>query len=101
MLFVDTKTYLSNDILVKVDRMSMANSLEVRSPLLDHHVLEFVAGIDSSLKLRNGTSKYIFKRMAEEFVPREIVHRRKHGFGVPVAEWFRTDLRDMPHEQGV
>ena len=99
VLFVDTKTYLSNDVLVKVDRMSMANSLEVRSPLLDHHVLEFVAGIDSSLKLRNGTSKYIFKKMAEEFVPREIVHRRKHGFGVPVAEWFRGDLRDLLHEQ--
>jgi asparagine synthase (glutamine-hydrolysing) len=98
VLFVDTKTYLSNDVLVKVDRMSMANSLEVRSPLLDHHVLEFVAGIDSSLKLRNGTSKYIFKKMAEEFVPREIVHRRKHGFGVPVAQWFRSELRDMLHE---
>jgi asparagine synthase (glutamine-hydrolysing) len=53
----------------------------------------------SPLKLRNGTSKYIFKKMAEEFVPREIVYRRKHGFGVPVAQWFRGELRDLLHEQ--
>ncbi|MFQ5599015.1 MAG: asparagine synthase (glutamine-hydrolyzing) [Candidatus Krumholzibacteriia bacterium] len=98
ILYLDTKTYLAHDVLAKVDRMSMANSLEVRSPLVDHHVLEFVAGIPSTLKLHNGTSKYIFKKMAEEFVPHEIVYRRKHGFGVPIRSWFRKDLRETLHD---
>jgi len=98
VLYADTKSYLTNDILVKVDRMSMANSLEVRSPLVDQHVLEFAAAIPSDLKLHDGVSKYIFKRMAEEFVPREIVYRKKHGFGVPLALWFRDELRTMLHD---
>jgi asparagine synthase (glutamine-hydrolysing) len=98
ILYADTKAYLTNDILVKVDRASMANSLEVRSPLVDHHVLEFAARIPSAFKLRDGTSKYIFKKTVESFVPREIVYREKHGFGVPVRSWFRTELRDMLHD---
>ena len=97
ILYVDTKTYLPDDILVKVDRMSMAHSLEVRAPLVDQHVLEFAARIPSSLKLRNGVGKYIFKKVAEEFVPHEIVHREKHGFAVPLRHWFRQDLRDLVH----
>jgi asparagine synthase (glutamine-hydrolysing) len=98
ILYADTKAYLTNDILVKVDRASMANSLEVRSPLVDHRVLEFAARIPSDLKLRNGVSKYIFKKTVESFVPREIVYREKHGFGVPVGSWFRSELRDMLHD---
>jgi asparagine synthase (glutamine-hydrolysing) len=98
LLYVDTRGYLPHDVLVKVDRMSMAHSLEVRSPLIDHHVLEFAARIPSHLKLRHGVSKYIFKRMAEEFVPREIVRREKHGFGVPLESWFRKELRELVRE---
>ena len=98
VLAVDTATYLPGDILVKVDRMSMANSLEVRCPLLDQEVLEFAASIPSNLKRRHGVSKYIFKRVAEGFVPREIVHRQKHGFGVPLGQWFRAELRDLVRE---
>jgi asparagine synthase (glutamine-hydrolysing) len=98
VLYADTKAYLTNDILVKVDRMSMAHSLEVRAPLVDHRVLEFAAGIPSSLKLRDGVSKYIFKKMAATFVPRDIVYREKHGFGVPIAAWFRGELRDLLHD---
>jgi asparagine synthase (glutamine-hydrolysing) len=98
VLYADTKAYLTNDILVKVDRMSMANSLEVRSPLVDHQVMEFAAAIPSDWKLHDGVSKYIFKKMAEEFVPREIVYRKKHGFGVPIGPWFRSELRTMLHD---
>jgi len=98
VLAVDTATYLPGDILVKVDRMSMAHSLEVRCPLLDQEVLEFAARIPSHLKLRHGVSKYVFKRVAEQFVPREIVHREKRGFGVPLGTWFRRELRDLVRE---
>jgi asparagine synthase (glutamine-hydrolysing) len=95
ILYIDTKMYLANDILVKVDRMSMAHSLEVRSPFVDHHVLELAARMPSHLKLHGGISKYILKKVAEKFVPREIVHREKHGFGIPIAAWFRKDLKAL------
>ncbi len=98
ILAVDTATYLPGDILVKTDRMSMAHSLEVRCPLLDRDVLEFAARIPSHLKLHHGVSKYVFKRVAEQFVPREIVHREKRGFGVPLGAWFRRELRDLVRE---
>ncbi len=92
--YLDIKTYLVDDVLVKVDRASMANSLEVRSPLLDHVLMELIARMPSSLKLRGKVSKYIFKKSLEPILPREILTRRKQGFGVPVAEWFRTDLKE-------
>jgi asparagine synthase (glutamine-hydrolysing) len=95
VLYADTKAYLTGDILVKVDRASMAHSLEVRSPLVDHHVLEFAASIPSHLKLRDGVSKWVLKKAVEDFVPKEIVHREKHGFGVPIHSWFRRELRDL------
>jgi asparagine synthase (glutamine-hydrolysing) len=98
ILYADTKVYLTSDILAKVDRASMAHSLEVRTPLVDYRLFEFVATIPSSLKLHNGVSKYIFKKAVESFVPREIVYREKHGFAVPIRTWFRTDLRDMLHD---
>jgi asparagine synthase (glutamine-hydrolysing) len=98
ILAVDTATYLPGDILVKVDRMSMAHSLEVRCPLLDHTVLEFAARVPSHLKLHGSTSKYVLKMVAERFVPRQIVHRDKHGFGVPLGRWFRNELRDLVRE---
>jgi asparagine synthase (glutamine-hydrolysing) len=96
--YVDMKTYLVDDILVKVDRASMANSLEVRCPLLDHKLMELIATIPSNLKLHNGQGKYIFKKALERVVPAEIMKRRKKGFAVPVAEWFRGELKERTHE---
>jgi asparagine synthase (glutamine-hydrolysing) len=92
--YLDIKTYLVDDILVKVDRASMANSLEVRSPLLDHVLMELIARMPSSLKLRGKTGKYIFKKALEPVLPRQILTRPKQGFGVPLAEWFRKDLKE-------
>lgn len=94
-LAVDTAFYLPTDLLVKMDISSMANSLEVRSPFLDHHVMEFVASLPSHLKLRRLTSKHLLKRTFENVLPRDILHRRKSGFAVPIGRWFRSDLREM------
>ena len=96
--YVDMKTYLVDDILVKVDRASMAHSLEVRCPLLDHKLMELIAQIPSGLKLYNGRGKYIFKKSLERVLPREILTRKKKGFAVPVAEWFRGELKDLAQE---
>ena len=96
--YVDIKTYLPEDILVKVDRMSMAHSLEVRAPILDHHIMEWAAKLASTYKLKGGVSKYIFKKMNEPRLPSDILYRKKHGFTVPLARWLRTDLRPMAEE---
>ncbi len=96
--YVDMKTYLVDDILVKVDRASMANSLEVRCPLLDHKLMELIARIPSGLKLCNGSGKYIFKKALEQVLPCSILTRKKKGFAVPVAEWFRRDLKDFAYQ---
>ena len=96
--YVDIMTYLPEDILVKVDRMSMANSLEVRAPILDHKLMELVATFPSSLKLRGSEAKYIFKKMNETSLPREILYRKKQGFCVPLAPWLRGELRDYTRE---
>jgi asparagine synthase (glutamine-hydrolysing) len=92
--YVDLKTYLPGDILTKVDRASMANSLETRAPLLDHGFAEWTARVPSSLKLRNGEGKYIFKKALESRVPSDILYRPKQGFNVPLAAWFRGPLRE-------
>ena len=92
---MDLKTWLPNDILVKMDRMAMANSLEVRSPLLDHHVIEFAAGLPSEMKYHGRTSKYLLKRFAERRVPASVIHRPKMGFSIPLASWLRRELRPM------
>jgi asparagine synthase (glutamine-hydrolysing) len=94
-LYVDVKTYLVDDILTKVDKMSMAVSLETREPLLDHRLLEFAASVPTSLKLRNGTSKYLLRRVLHDRVPRSIVERGKQGFEPPTGEWLRGPLADM------
>jgi len=96
--YVDMKTYLTDDILVKVDRASMANSLEVRCPLLDHVLMEFIAVMPSSMKLRNGTGKYIFKKSLERVLPSSVLTRPKKGFSVPVAEWFRGELKEFANQ---
>ena len=96
--YVDIKTYLPDDILTKVDRASMAVSLEVRAPLLDHRLTEMAARIPSSLKLRGREGKYIFKKAMEPTLSRDILYRSKQGFAVPLAHWFRNELKEMAHE---
>jgi asparagine synthase (glutamine-hydrolysing) len=93
--YVDIKTYLTDDILTKVDRASMAVSLEVRCPLLDHRLMELAASIPASLKIRGRTGKYIFKRAMSSLLPPEVISRRKQGFVVPLAEWFRGEIREL------
>src|SRR5581483_8842466 len=93
--YVDVKTYLPDDILVKVDRASMANSLEVRAPLLDHRLMELVATMPSSMKLRASTGKYILKKAFQGRLPDEVLYRPKMGFAVPIASWLRDDLKEM------
>jgi asparagine synthase (glutamine-hydrolysing) len=95
--YVDLKTYLPGDILTKVDRASMANSLETRAPLLDHSFAEWSASIPSRLKLHNGEGKYVLKRSLESRLPRDILYRPKQGFVVPLAAWFRGPLRERVH----
>ena len=97
-LYLDSKTYLPGDILTKVDRMSMAVSLEARVPLLDHELIEFVARMPASLKMRGDESKYIFKRAVADLVPKEILTRSKQGFGVPIGEWINDQLRERTHD---
>ena len=93
-LSLDTATYLPGDLLLKVDRMSMAHALEVRSPLLDHQVHEFAAGLPGRFKLRRGTTKWLLKQLAaRRGLPEHLIHRRKQGFAIPVREWFRGELR--------
>ena len=93
--YLDIKTYLTDDILAKVDRASMAVSLEVRAPLLDHQLMEKVARIPSSLKLNGRSGKYIFKKAMSSMLPDEILHRRKQGFAIPLGQWFRQELKEM------
>ncbi len=97
-LYLMTKLYLQDDVLVKVDRMSMANSLEVRAPFLDYTFVEFAAQLPTNLKIRRLKTKYLLKQAAATLLPREITHRRKKGFGVPVGRWILGDLREMFQE---
>jgi len=94
-LYVDVNTYLIDDIMTKVDKMSMAVSLEAREPLLDHKLLEFAATVPTSLKLKDGRGKHLLRRLLERHVPASIVNRPKQGFAVPVAEWLRGPLAGM------
>ncbi len=95
ILYTDVKTYLPGDILVKVDRMSMANSLEVRAPLLDYKVMEFAASIPSNLKFKEGEKKHILKEAFKPLLTEEILYRKKMGFSVPLADWLRKDIKDI------
>jgi asparagine synthase (glutamine-hydrolysing) len=96
--YLDIKTYLVDDILTKVDRASMANSLEVRSPLLDHELVEFVASIPSHLKLKGREGKYIFKQSLNEILPEDIFKRKKMGFSIPLDRWFRVELKNFTED---
>ena len=92
--YLDLKTYLVGDINTKVDRASMAHSLEVREPLMDHSLVEWLATLPSDLKIRANESKYLFKTAMEPYLPDDILHRPKMGFAVPLANWFRGPLRE-------
>ena len=96
--FIDIHRYLPEDILTKVDRASMLTSLETRVPLLDHVVMEHAARIPARLKLRGGNGKYVLKSAMGRHLPPEILNRRKMGFGVPLARWFRHDLREFAQD---
>jgi asparagine synthase (glutamine-hydrolysing) len=91
--YLDLKTYLVGDINTKVDRASMAHSLEVREPLMDHPLVEWLATLPSSLKVRGQEGKVLLKRSMEPYLPQEVLYRRKMGFAVPLARWFRGPLR--------
>lgn len=93
MLYVDTKTWLPDDLLIKADKMTMANSLELRVPLLDHQILEFAASLPVSYKLKGLSTKHILKKALSKRLPREILTRKKMGFPVPYAAWLNGDLR--------
>lgn len=92
--YLDMKTYLAGDILTKVDRASMAHALEVRVPILDHELVDWISGLPPELKLQGREGKYIFKKTLEPKLPNEILYRPKMGFSVPLASWFRGPLRE-------
>lgn len=98
MLYVDTKTWLPDDLLIKADKITMANSVELRVPLLDHKVLEFAASLPANFKVRGFTTKYILKKAFEGRVPKAILTRPKTGFPVPYEKWMRGELRDFVRE---
>jgi asparagine synthase (glutamine-hydrolysing) len=97
-MYVDARTYMIDDVLTKVDRMSMAVSLEAREPLLDHKLLEFAARVPASLKLKDGQSKYLLRRVLDKRVPRSIIERKKSGFAAPIGEWLNGPLAPMATE---
>ena len=90
--YVDLRMYLPGDILTKVDRTSMACSLECRVPLLDHSITEFSATLATDLKIHDNVRKYLLKRLAERYVPRELIYRPKLGFRIPIRRWFKRGL---------
>jgi asparagine synthase (glutamine-hydrolysing) len=95
LLYIDNKTWLPDDLLIKADKITMANSVELRVPLLDHRVLEFAASLPAGHKLHHGQSKYVLKKAIADRVPREILERRKFGFPVPYDTWLRKDLKNF------
>jgi asparagine synthase (glutamine-hydrolysing) len=98
MLNTDVNLYLPEDLLVKIDRATMAHSLEARSPFLDHVLMEFVASLPSDLKLAGGQQKRVLKAALRETLPEGILARPKMGFCVPLERWFREELRDMAYD---
>jgi asparagine synthase (glutamine-hydrolysing) len=98
MLDADVNLYLPEDLLVKIDRATMAHSLEARSPFLDHELMEFVASLPAHLKLAGREPKRVLKAMLRDMLPSDILMRPKMGFCVPLARWFRQELRDMAYD---
>jgi asparagine synthase (glutamine-hydrolysing) len=97
-MYLDLKTYLPGDIMTKVDRMSMAVSLETRAPILDHLLVEFAASILPDLKMKGATTKYIWKKAAERLLPKEIIYREKQGFAIPISFWIKKEWSEIADE---
>jgi asparagine synthase (glutamine-hydrolysing) len=93
LLAVDIEKYLQSNILFLLDKVSMSSSMEGRVPLLDHTLVEYIAGVDSNLKYKKGTRKYIFKKLCEPYLPKDIIYREKEGFGAPLGDWFSKELK--------
>jgi asparagine synthase (glutamine-hydrolysing) len=93
LLYLNFKGYLADDLNVKMDRASMMHSLETRAPFLDHHLIEYCASLPDSFKIRGFQTKYILKEAYKDILPKEILKRRKAGFGVPLGKWFRGPLK--------
>ena len=98
MMAIDYQTYMADDILQKVDRAAMSVSLEGREPFLDQSIIEWVAPLPSEYKYRNGIKKYILKEIVHKYIPREMMERKKMGFGIPVENWLQNELRDLQRE---
>ena len=98
MLFLDSKTYLPDDLLTLTDKMSMAHSLEVRVPFLDHQLIEFLATVPPRLKIKNLQKKYIHRKAVSKILPKEILQKKKKGFSLPLGSWFRKELRGFVQE---
>jgi asparagine synthase (glutamine-hydrolysing) len=94
MQYLDTKVYMPEDILTKVDRMSMANSLETRAPVLDYHLVEFAATIPPHLQVKDGQGKYILRKLAGQLLPQQILTKKKQGFAIPRDTWFKEQLKE-------
>jgi asparagine synthase (glutamine-hydrolysing) len=95
LMFVDQNTYLPDGMLTKIDRASMAVGLEVRVPLLDHRVLEYTCNLPEDLKYHRGTGKFLLKKLLSRYVPENLYQRPKMGFGVPIENWFRKELKPL------
>jgi asparagine synthase (glutamine-hydrolysing) len=98
MMYLDTVSYLPDDIFVKVDRASMGASLETRAPFVDHEIIEFAWSLPLSMKIRHGMGKYVVRKVLEKFVPPRLTDRPKAGFGIPLGTWLRGELREWAEE---
>jgi asparagine synthase (glutamine-hydrolysing) len=98
MQYVDVRSYLADDILIKVDKASMFNSLETRAPMLDHYLAEYVSSLPSNFRMRDGILKYLLKKVAADLLPASILMRAKQGFSVPIKYWFRGDLANFAYD---
>ncbi len=98
MLYCDTKAWLADYLLLRGDKLTMANSLEARVPLLDHKLVEFAGRLPTNFKLRGRTRKYLLKKLGSKLLPESIIYRKKQGFPIPIEQWLRNEARPLVHE---